>query len=178
MGKTEGCRELKDATKVAGFIGKETVEVPLSDAMEFEEFLDSYMDDKEKEVNPSTLTHHLRYFRWFLLWKYSNRLCDITLFPVIDEHIANYQNFASRRDHHVNLLNFLSPHKLVTIREKVVTALREYQATNLDPYIIDFLRKQELTQSPSDAFTKNLRNWLELCLRFIDVPMRIQCSMY
>jgi hypothetical protein len=176
--KTEYCRDLcKDtACKIIQFIGSSLGSFEsFFDAMDFDEYVDCYLDTKQSELKPSTLTKHLRYIRWFLLWKYSNHECCSSLFPVIDVQIQNSQALASTRDQHVSLLNFLSPYKLIAIREKVVLALRKYQVETIDPFVVEFL--QSAQPHKLMTFTKKLRNWLELCLRFINVPLRIQCSI-
>jgi hypothetical protein len=174
------CGELSESTirQSASFVSNmDQSHIPFFDSLDFGDFLDCYTDTKQNEISPSSLTNHFRYIRLMLLWKFSNGHCHRSLLDVIDEHLAGYQKFASRRDHHTNLLNFLSPHRLIEIREMVVTALRQDQLNHIDPLITRILRNNNVKGIELTTFSKRLRNWLELCFRFVDIPLRIQCSI-
>lgn len=154
----------------------QALDTHLQEVITFEDALDNFIDQLQEQVQPQTLANYLRYVRWIVLWKVSNKLCPFDLVGIVESHIQKFQAFASQRNHHVQLLNFLSPLDLLNLRETVVGALRREQVFNIDPVILQYLKHNALKGVALHQFAIRMRNWLELCFRFVDVPMRIQCS--
>ena len=148
----------------------------LLDTVLFEDFIDNYIDDKQTKMNPSSISNHLRYIRWMMYWKLSNNACARDNFAIIDTIICEYQSFSSNKGHSNRLLNFMVPSQLIEIRGRILQSLRKYQKEYLDPSISKHLQYNTLKEMKT--FSIKLRDWLEWCLRMIDVPMRIQCTTY
>lgn len=147
----------------------------MCDVLAFEDIVDDYIDSSSVEA--STVVLHLRYVRVITQWKIEAGEYTKLHLQVVDEKIKHLQNFASRKDHHVKLLNFLCPEKLIHIRDLVVTSLRKIQFEIIDPVLVHVLRSGDFSKVDL-KFSKTLRNWLELSLRFISIPLRIQCTQY
>ena len=152
--------------------------LPVENALELEEFLDQYIDQHQSTLRPSTVSTHLRYMRWYALWKTTTGDCPQASIDVLDASVETHQSFASRHDHHMNLMNYLSPGELIDVRERLVTALRSEQQGFVDPFVTRMIKFQNISGSELQLHAKRLRNWIEVALRVVDVPMRIQCSKY
>jgi hypothetical protein len=151
---------------------------PLDSPAELGEYIDMYIDRCQATLRPSTVVNHLRSIRWFARWQHAAGRCEAESLDTLDRTVEDYQRYASRHDQHMTLMNHLSPHALVKTRERVVAALRQVQQSTIDPMLLSLLRSGANPPQDLVASTRSLRNWLELSMRFVDVPMRIQCSKY
>lgn len=128
------------------------------DEQALEDHIDAWNVD-----NVGTFTKHLRYLRHHLVFRQKEDLLSY-----LDERIAKSQKKASQEEHRSALLNFLSPEPLVALREQIMEILRGKQKA-LDQELKSGVVSWDLLVA--------LRNFLELSLRFVDVPLRIQCSI-
>ena len=166
-------RKLGESTTAAvtRFIERSTIDCS-NDILDFEEAIDNFIDSQSADSH--TICNYLRYIRWYALWQYSNGKCTSIHLDVLNETIKDMQLHSSTRKAGLSLLTVLSPSELVKIRERIVAALATYQHE-----IVDVSLRQLLLYrvEPSNGFKKSFQCWLELCLRFVDVPMRIQASI-
>ena len=153
------------------------IDTVISDMVLFSDFIDQYIDDKQSKISHTTICNHLRYIKWVLQWKLSINIGKIENLDNISETIIEYQKCTTRNTHSTYLLNFMTPSNLIDIRQKIIERLRKIQINTIDITIKKFLLFDTSVDNMKE-FSIRLRNWLEWCLRIIDIPMRIQCSTY
>ena len=144
----------------------------------FDEFLDEYLIGL-KALKTKTICNQLRHLRWCIRWQMSLGLATMDDLDSMDCLVRKMQTRSSLHSIQSNALNVLDPYALITIRERVVDALRLEQS-RLDTFIENFLifGTPVINGVHLSTFALELRNWLELVMRFTSIPLRIQCSQF
>lgn len=143
--------------------------IPWSEPVGTEEYIDDMISNRT--CLQSTLVQRLRYLLWEAKHQYSLKVAPISTLHWFQDLIGAQQRVVTIASTKTGILAMLDPYQLLDIRNRVVSLLREAQSE------ID-----EMILAPcSDMVTwgsKNLRPWLELALRFTNIPMRVQCSSH
>lgn len=153
----------------SGLIG--TLVVVTEEAGKIMDDIDAWMDADVDQHEMQTVNNHVRYLRIYLL--YLDDHCDspnvdATVLEYMDDLVADTQSSVSREVTTLNMLKLEDPFALARIRDTIVNALLREQVDYIDPCI---------RQDAVDVdFGVRLRNWLELAIRFTNIPCRIQCS--
>lgn len=146
-----------------------------------EEWLqDSILDLQEKiqywqtqelgRVNSKTVATNLSSLLW--LAKYKQH-------PITDwltNEVRQAHSFATIHNTKQSCLAMLDPFKMVALRNQVVRALVGYQQNTLNPFILAHLRQYGLATVLDHRVGLEVMCWLDLVLRFCDVPCRMQVT--
>mgnify|MGYP006126748417 FL=1 len=136
--------------------------------------LDSWLDTDIAQNELQTVNNHVRYLRILVLFYVD---CGVPVKPAVleyvEELVVDTQSKTARSTTTLNMLKLEDPFALAFIRDTVVDALLREQVEYIDTTI---LASMPGTFKPSPEFCERLRNWLELALRFTNIPCRIQCS--
>ena len=141
--------------------------------------IDEWMDLEQQQTHElQTINNHVRYLHFLLLF---HQECMDS--PHVEANITDYladlvqdtQSNTTRLHTTLNVLKLEDPFALAHIRDTVVNALRKEQIEEINPYILSTLLVCD-TPHTHVAFGMRLRNWLELVIRFTNIPCRIQCT--
>lgn len=134
-----------------------------------------------KSLQRITIVNRLRHLRWWGLYMYSGSRTTQSILLWLDDVVHNTQAATSKDNSDASCIALLDPYELAEIRDSIVIALRKQQETCIDTFIEHILRQRILTEKNHreciEFGYKHLRNWLEIAIRFISVPLRIQCTV-
>ena len=146
------------------------------------DLLDAWLDSEVQQYELQTINNHLRYLRILVLF-HQDHIDTPTVQDTVVEYIVDLvtdtQKTTTRTSTTLNILKLEDPFALARIRDKVVNGLLRDQVEYINPYLLRTLRTMSRTASMTPAhldFGVRLRNWIELAMRFTNVPCRIQCS--
>jgi hypothetical protein len=100
----------------------------------------------------------------------------VELLDEIDELVTSTQSTSTIRGVSGSMLCVLDPYQLVALSDTIVQLLIREQ-THIDAFIISCY-ESTVTNETKVAFGLQLRVFLELALRFTNVPLRIQCTIH
>jgi hypothetical protein len=138
--------------------------------------IDSWLDLELHSHAMQTVNNHLRYLNVLVLFHDATEHVDDTIIEYLADLVADTQMTTTRVATTLNILKLEDPFALVRIRDTVVNALRKEQIENINPYILNNILHREDTNADHATFGIRLRNWLELVIRFTNIPCRIQCT--
>lgn len=143
----------------------------------FEEMLDELIDNQLTQVRLSTITQRLRYLRWFVCFSISTKKCDLEILECLDNTISELQPHATTQTVNLSLTCILDPYRLLHISNKIISILRREQQTVIDPFIKKYFSTRNLNKRDLVKFgVDHLRYFIELSMRFCNVPCRVQCT--
>ena len=153
---------------------------PLSDVHVFGETLDAYIDDQVTSVQLSTVVQRLRYIRWAVCYRLNtDNRTDPQILIELDDTITSMQPVATIRTTNTSLLTVLDPYRLVGLHNRIVSGLKKLQTVEIDPFIQGFfVQEHQGPTAESVRFGLRLRCFVELLMRFNNVPLRVECSRY
>jgi hypothetical protein len=138
------------------------------------ELIDNWLDHELEMHSMQTVNNHVRYLKILLLF-HQERIDSPDVKESIIEYIvdlvADTQMTTTRSTTTLNMLKLEDPFALAAIRDLVVNALLKEQVEYIHPYMVSLIG----TDKHID-FGIRLRNWLELAIRFTNIPCRIQCT--
>ena len=148
---------------------KHHMDIPWASPVETEEYIEDLITNNT--CLHATLVQRLRHLLWKAKHMYSLKVAPISTLHWLQDLISSQQRVVTIASTKSGILSMLDPYQLLNIRNRVVQLLREAQS-EIDGMIL----------APcSDMVTwgaKHLRPWLELALRFTNIPMRVQCSSH
>jgi hypothetical protein len=157
----------------------ETLSCPITVAEEIDKVIETYGE----EVLQTTITQRVRYIKWYLLYRLRfNTTPQLSeqIISDIDNTIKDLQATSSHQTTNNSLLNIYDPYELIKTSNDIVVMLREQQAVVIDPFISRYfsdpssISKRELV----DFGNKSMKCWMELVVRFTNVPTRIQVTSH
>ena len=140
--------------------------------------IDLWIDGEMSKYEVQTVNNHVRYLSFLILFyteTYPVKDSD-NIIQYMNDIVHNVQLLTSKSASTLNVLKIEDPYALSAIRDRVVNALRIDQVEHIDPYIISVINRGEQNVEDMYAFGTRLRNWLELAIRFTNIPCRIQCT--
>jgi hypothetical protein len=141
--------------------------------------IDNWMDMDIERFELQTVNNHIRYLKFLAMYRRDHIDPPHVASSVIDflsDLVVDTQLSSARRTTTLNVLKLEDPFGLARIRDMVVNALLKEQVEYINPYIIRSLQSTDSSQSIASTGNTRLRNWLELALRFTNIPCRIQCT--
>jgi hypothetical protein len=142
------------------------------------EMIDNWIDSDIRKYELQTVNNHVRYVN-FVISYYAETRVDIQLneniIHYVQELVHSTQLLTSRNTSTINLLKLEDPYALSTIRDLIVNGLLKEQVDYIDPYIIRYINSPNPDSCKYDFGTR-FRNWIELAIRFTNIPCRIQCT--
>jgi hypothetical protein len=149
------------------------------DALLFEECINSWQDRllQRKHVLTKTVSTYYRYLRWFACYLQSTDAIPETIMEFLDDRVYEMQRVATMDMVRENCLTMLDPYGMNELRNTVVRALVKQQRDVIDPFVVAQLRFGQTSPKELVEFgITHLRNWLDLVLRFCNVPCRVQVT--
>jgi hypothetical protein len=73
-------------------------------------------------------------------------------------------------------VQIMDPYQMVELRHRILLALQKQQEQVINPFIKQFLHEKSPKMPLVEFGVKQLRCWLDLMIRFINIPMRIQAT--
>ncbi len=152
----------------------------LKDAMIFADYVDVFVDSQLTKVQHTTVTQRLRYIKWYVCFLVgSDAEISMDICNELDETINEMQSTGTVMETNKSLLCIMDPYKMAKLANNIVTILNKIQIRHIDPFINKFF-----TLGPDKVSVKDLVNFgnihlkcfVELLLRFSNVPTRIQCT--
>lgn len=138
--------------------------------------IDTWVDDELQKYELQTINNHVRYLYFLVLYYTETRQCNHDhIIQYMDDLVHNTQLLTSKSASTINVLKLEDPYALSAIRDRVVDALTTEQVEHIDPYITQFIHGN-VNADNVYTFGIRLRNWLELAIRFTNIPCRIQCT--
>jgi hypothetical protein len=156
---------------------KDRLEAKWRDPDAFSEEVDHWFDEKTSTCLLSTICTRLRYLKWIALFMYTRDETSYDILLSLDEIIADTQAASSKNSTNNSLLAIFDPFKLISIGNNVVNLLRKQQAEVIDPFIAEQLRNDMVPKSELVRFGLELRCFIDLAMRFTNVPCRIQATV-
>jgi hypothetical protein len=150
-------------------------ELPFEDIDGFAEVIHAWLDVEFVSFEKQTVNNHLRYLRYLVMHRLGPGESDIL--NGLDDLVANVQRATTHQHVTTSVLNMYDPYSLAIIRDQVVAALQIKQRDVIDPFIVRHLQYKDTDTVHLVNFgALELRCWLEISMRFCNVPMRVQCS--
>ena len=137
------------------------------------EAIDNWLDLELQSHAMQTVNNHLRYLNVLVLFHNARHPVYDTIVEYITDLVIDTQMTTTRAATTLNVLKLEDPFALAHIRDIVVNALRKEQIEHINPYIMTTILHG---QTDHGTFGIRLRNWLELVIRFTNIPCRIQCT--
>jgi hypothetical protein len=138
------------------------------------ELIDNWLDHQVELHSMQTVNNHVRHLKVLLMFLQeqidSPDVKDYILEYIIDL-VADTQTTTTRATTTLNMLKLEDPFALAAIRDLVVNALLKEQVEYIHPYMMSSIGTDKHVD-----FGIRLRNWLELAIRFTNIPCRIQCT--
>lgn len=148
-----------------------------TDFHKFTDNVDDWLDGLyTSTIQPLTITNRLRYLLWYAKFQLSNGSTTPDIPEWLEAAVSSSQTTSTKSANDLVCIALLDPYSLVRIRDSVVTKLRERQRSVIDPFIQQYLRGDQGLDLVSFGIDE-LRCWIELAMRFVSVPMRMQCSI-
>ena len=152
------------------------------DPSEFSEVLDSYID----RFFFQTMVKRVRSVRWYVRYLVNtDPSVHLETLEDLDTTVKDLQSVCTIDIANRGILAVTDPYDLGRITNEVVRALARYRKVTVDPFLEDFFRRDEDQQQRARpdrdalvAFGMGLRCFIELGIRFTNVPMRIQCTRH
>ena len=168
-------RIVRDYQKLAS-----TFEPSWSDSCAFIEALDQTYDTMvEKNPKLNYVCNRLRGIHWIGKWRVAQGIptCSVSM-DYLSDLVKKAQGAGSRQTTSLSILAITDPYELVLLSNEVISILQGAQQEDLDPFIQSHFRHDKAhSQSELLEFGKSLRCWLDLAMRFTNVPTRIQCTI-
>ena len=156
----------------------------LTQILEMEEnvlldIIDVYVDKDLEANSPQTVNNHLRYLKIILLFHkdHIDHTCvDDVVIDYITDLVTETQSTTTRANTTLNMLKLEDPFALAKLRDELVNALLREQVEVIHPYILTNILSTEISTEKHLEFGARLRNWIELAIRYTNIPCRIQCT--
>lgn len=155
-------------------------DISTTDIEEFEATLFQFEDEcLLRNVSIKTISNYVRQFHVFLQYKNEAiQAIDDDIFICVQLRISELTKAATRNMINHGTLALIDPYSAATLRNDIVNRLGQYQLEVLRPTILPWIRAREAPrQKKMIAFgISSLRPWLELAMRFTNIPCRMQVT--
>ena len=147
------------------------------------EQIDQWLDNRfeDSTLQPITTVNHLRHLRWWAMYEFTFRRTTGIVLDWLFETIASIQAASSKRNNDAPCIAMLDPYQLAQLRDRVVTALQKQQRDVIDPFLLKVCQAPTPLSFRKDCVEfgiQHLRCFLDLCMRFLCPPQRMQCTIY
>jgi len=142
------------------------------------DLIDGWVDTELQMYEMQTVNNHVRYLKVLLLCQRDHidlPCVDDVVIEYIVDLVVDTQATTTRASTTLNMLKLEDPFALAAIRDAVVNALLKEQVEYIHPYLLQHVLPSRHAGAHVE-FGIRLRNWLELVIRFTNIPCRIQCS--
>jgi hypothetical protein len=159
-----------------GFI-EQLPSVECDTSLVFADYVDDFVDKELLRVNMATVTQRLRFLKWYLLYKVStDHDLDLSMVEDLNETICTCQAAATKTKINDGLFAIADPYPLARLGNSIVHMLRKEQVEVINPTIVHFYKGRLSDERMVEFGVQHLRQFLELAMRFVNVPLRIQCT--
>jgi len=144
---------------------------------EIMDYLDTWNDQMlQKNAQLSSIANGYRYALYFAHYKG----IQTDILDDLNERVRFNQQLSTRQIFQCGALDMLDPAHLNHVRNEVITALNHQQRTVIDPFIRRTLQfPQNVSKESLVLFgCEELRCFIEVALRFCNVPSRMQVTQY
>ena len=158
----------------------EVFETIWGDCDAFTEAIDAWYDEMLiSGLKPGTACVRLRCLNWIGTWRTAKSfITNESAKEYLTDLIRRVQTLSSMETTNLSILAISDPFELVMICNEVVARLQKAQLDELDPFISAYLSERgPHSRSDMIEFGKGLRCWIDLAMRFTNVPTRIQCTI-
>jgi hypothetical protein len=151
--------------------------ITIDDEEKLIDLVDNWVDTEVRKYELQTVNNHVRYLHFLLQYFQQcgteNAPHLVEIVDYVCELVHNTQILTSRHTTTISVLKLEDPYSLVRVRDVVVNALLKEQVEYIDPFITSYIQS---ANSTIETFGLRLRNWIELSIRFTNIPCRIQCT--
>jgi len=154
----------------------------INDEWKFEDMIDQIEDYLLQQPNQlKTLGNQLRFLFWYCLYQFS--ICsDMSEESILFIHkrSAHYHVRATNSQEYSLGIQIMDPYQMVILRHELLTALKHQQETIINPFIQKFIseRPTQFDHELKEFGAKHLRCFIDLIIRFTNVPMRVQATKH
>jgi hypothetical protein len=146
-----------------------------TDTSAFVDDLDHYLDTES--VAPGTLIKRLRAIRWYVRYMSSTyHNVRVEVLDELDEMVQSTQSASTVLTVSHSIIGILDPIPLARVSDRVINILRHEQPT-IDLFMLRCYESTVPAQERIQFGLQTLRLFIELALRFTNVPLRIQCTI-
>lgn len=153
----------------------------VDDPVSFTEAVDAYIDRYFYPTIVITIRSIRWYMRYLLNTQQGPKTVSIDCLDDLDSTISEMQSVSTVNLANRSLLAITDPFHLARVVNLIVVTLCQHQRNVIDPFIVDFFRRREDKRPMPDQevminFGLDFRCFIELCIRYVNVPLRIQCT--
>ncbi len=147
----------------------------LYDSWSFEEMID-HLEEYWFQDSSKTLGNQLRLVFWYTLYMFCiHELITDSVVHFVHRRSSKYFIKATKITQGSLGVQIMDPYQMVELRHRILLGLQKQQVEVLNPFIKQFLEERS-PKMPLIEFGTKLRCWLDLMIRFINIPMRIQAT--
>lgn len=141
------------------------------DADAFDDQLNSFIDGQlAKQVTKKSMSNDLRMLLIVVNESAAQHADTVT------GMLSTVQAASTRETFDGIVLACLDPAAMVDLRNGVIGVLRQQQCDTIDPFIAHVIQYGTTTPEEKVKFGLQLRCWIDLCMRFSNIPCRIQAT--
>jgi hypothetical protein len=154
----------------------------INDEWKFEDMIDQIEDYLLQQPNQlKTIGNQLRLLFWYCLYLFSihSDMSEESI-TFIHKRSAHYHVRATNSQEYSLGIQIMDPYQMVILRYELLTALKHQQKTFINPFIQKFIseRPTQFDHELKEFGAKHLRCFIDLIIRFTNVPMRIQATKH
>jgi uncharacterized C2H2 Zn-finger protein len=144
----------------------------------FMDTIDLWIFEETKKVQASTVGLRLGYLWWIAQWRIDEGFAvPDGVIEYIDENREEMQRAGNMHRTNQSVLAMADPYELCKLSNRIVSGLQVQQRDTIDPFIRRHVFKRDIPCTEEFVkFGLDLRCWLDLAMRFVNVPARIQCT--
>ncbi len=148
----------------------------LYDSWQFEEMIEQLEGYWFKDTC-KTLGNQLRLVFWYTLYMFCihDQISD-TVVHFVHKKSSKYFTKATKITQGSLGVQIMDPYQMVELRYRILMALQQQQEKVINPFIIQYLQERSPKMPLIEFGARHLRCWIDLIIRFINVPMRIQAT--
>jgi hypothetical protein len=151
------------------------------DQFQMDEVLDQWLQtiSSSDDIQPKTKTKYARNVLWYARYMLVTKQTTQECIKVIEEMVADLQASSSKHSTAESMLLINDPDQMIALGNKVMCILLKTQRDEIDPFVKDQLLFRSYSESQLENFGfEKLMPFIELSLRFQNLPARIQCSVF
>jgi hypothetical protein len=154
-----------------------------NDPMQFCEQIDQWLDKRFEDttLQPITTVNHVRHLKWWGMYKFTNSGTNSVILDWLTDIISSVQSASSKRANDAPCIAMLDPYQLSKLRDKIVMSLQKQQRDIIDPFMLKVCRSSSPVTYRKECIQfgiVHLRCFLDLIMRFLSPPQRMQCTIY
>lgn len=150
------------------------IDEALYDSWQFEEMVDQL---ESCWATDKTIGNQLRLVFWYTLYMFCiHDLITDSVVHFVHKRCSKYFMKATKIVQGSLGVQIMDPYQMVELRHRILVSLQKQQEQVITPFIKQFLAEKSPKIPVIEFGVKQLRCWLDLMIRFINVPMRIQAT--